>query len=1128
LSFDDEILGQASNRNVNMEVKWLHGAVANSLKTKVDVYLTSTATRFDKFKRYTFDNPLQKFESKDKTIFEGKLNQEGKQSFDHGIQLSDNAPGMLKAYFTTKVFENGGEFSIDRTSVTFSPYETYAGIQVPEGDQYGGSLVTDQKHEIDVVTVNENGRLKDSEVEVQLYKLSWRWWWDSYDNNLSSYISRSSTTPIDRKTLRTVKGKATYDLEVNQPDWGRYLILVRDKKSGHTTGKIVYIDWPYTARANRRNAENATMLTFSTDKETYVKGETVKMSIPTPAHGRVLVCLESGTKIIEKYWIDADKGETSFSFVASDKMDPNVFIHATLIQPHKNKKNDLPIRLYGVVPISVEDPATHLTPVISMSDVLRPESKATIKVSEKSNKPMTYTLAIVDEGLLDLTNFKTPNPWGHFYAREALGVKTWDMYDYVMGAYASEMDKLLAVGGDADGRGKKAAKANRFKPMVSFIGPFETNGKMKTHEIDIPNYVGAVRVMVVAEQDGAYGSTEKSVAVRSPLMVLGTLPRVVGPTETVTLPVNVFAMEKGVQNVSVKVVTNEFFTINGSTTKKVNFNKIGDKLVNFELTVAKKTGIGKVSIIATSGSHKATYDFEIDVRTPNSVQTTTIEKVLNAGESFAHNVDYFGVAGTNEAYLEVSNFPPLDLGRRLNYLIDYPHGCIEQTTSGVFPQLYLGDLLELNKTKKSAIQTNINAAIERIQLFQTVNGGFAYWPGGTYDNEWGSNYAGHFMLEAERKGYAIPSGLKSKWLKYQKKQARQWSKANATTSGAYYNDLVQAYRLYTLALAGSAETGMMNRLRERTDLSLPARWRLAAAYQLAGQNSAAMDLIQGQSTTVPSYREMSYTYGSNTRDEAMILETLVLLGDKTTAADLAKRLANELNQQRWMSTQSTAYALLAVSKFVGANGTEKNLKFTYKINQQSGERDSKMTMVNFDLGAKTKQVSLQNKGKGILYVRLITKGIPAEGKEEAEANNISLIVSYFDMNNRPINVSSITQGTDFMAEVTVKHPGLKRDYQELALSHIAPSGWEIHNTRMDQFTQNDGSAYTYRDQRDDRLYTYFNLRPAQTKTFRVQFNASYLGRFYLPGIVVEAMYDNTVYARTKGQWVEVVAEGQLP
>lgn len=1127
LEFAGELLSEKSDRNVNVDVKWLHGATANGLKTKVDVHLSSTYTSFKGLSTYNFDDPLKYFEAEDKTIYEGNLDANGQLRFDHGINLENAAPGMLKAYFTTKVFEKGGEFSINRTSVQYSPYSEYVGIKVPKGSMYGNTLVTDENHEIDFVTVNEKGKPVDSEISVKVYKLEWRWWWDNYDDGLASYISRSSTIPIDRKVIQTKNGRATYDFRIDQPAWGRYLILAENKESGHTTGKIVYVDWPYYARSQRNVGENSTMLAFSTDKEKYTKGETIKLTIPTPEEGRALISLESGTKIIDKFWIDTKKGETTAEIIATEEMDPNVFIHVTLVQPYQNTANDLPIRMYGVVPVYVEDPASHLNPIINMKDVLRPESTTAIQVKEKDNKPMTYTLAIVDEGLLDLTNFQTPDPWSNFYAREALGVKTWDMYDYVLGAYGEELDKLLAIGGDGSGDGKKGAKANRFEPMVEFLGPFEYNGGTNTHKIEIPNYVGSVRVMVVTGENCAYGRAEKTVPVRNPLMVLGTLPRVVGPGEEVALPVDVFAMEKHVKNVSVTVTTNDMFKINGSNKKTIKFDKIGDEIVNFDLTVAERTGIGKVQIVATSGNEKASYDFEIDVRTPNTEQTITSEKMLEGGDSFEASLDYFGIEGTNQAYLEVSNFPPIDLGRRLDYLINYPHGCIEQTTSSVFPQLYLTELMELDANRQLSIQENIKAGIERIRLFQTSNGGFAYWPGGSYDNEWGSNYAGHFLMEAESKGFSVPSGMKKDWISFQKKQAKNWSKANQTTDGPRYDDLIQAYRLFTLALAGKAEIGLMNRLRERNDLSLPARWRLAAAYKLAGQKEVAEDLISKQAFRVPEYVELSYTFGTNTRDEAMILETLVLLGKKSEGAELAKELANRLNNDSWMSTQTTAFALLSVSKFVGENKAEENMKFSFDVDGKSGTRNSEMTMVSFDLGGKTKKVKVKNTGKGILYVRLITKGVPLGGNEQPEAKNIDLTVNYFDTKHRPIDVSTMKQGTDFIAEITVSNPGSRGYLRELALVHIVPSGWEIHNSRMDLYNSNNSSYFTYQDIRDDRIYTYFDIGPNKTKTFSVQLNSSYLGKFYLPGISVEAMYDNSIYARVKGQWVAVEAEKAL-
>jgi uncharacterized protein YfaS (alpha-2-macroglobulin family) len=259
--------------------------------------------------------------------------------------------------------------------------------------------------------------------------------------------------------------------------------------------------------------------------------------------------------------------------------------------------------------------------------------------------------------------------------------------------------------------------------------------------------------------------------------------------------------------------------------------------------------------------------------------------VLQPGETWNKEVNFNGVTGTNEATLELSSFPPLNMENRLKYLIQYPHGCVEQTTSGAFPQLYLGSVMELNNDFKIKMQQNVEAAIQRLQLFQTSKGGFSYWPGQTDDNEWGSNYAGHFLLEAEAKGYTIPYSLKSRWLRFQKKKAKNWSKTT-TRNGSYgrYDDLTQAYRLYTLAKAKKAELGAMNRLRERSDLSLPARWRLACAYQLAGQTSVAKQLIKGQGVIVPEYVVLSYTYGSNLRDEAMILETLALMGETTKGA----------------------------------------------------------------------------------------------------------------------------------------------------------------------------------------------------------------------------------------------------
>lgn len=1135
MDFGDEMLSQSQQNEIKLATKWLHGAVAKNLKAKVDLTVNSSYTRFPKFDGYIFDDPLKSFSAERETVLDGTVDENGEITFDPQINIGSSAPGMLTANFSTKVFEKGGGFSVDSKSIKYSPYTSYVGVKAPKGSLYRGTLVTDEDHEFNIATVDANGKpVSRKNLDVKVYKIEWRWWWDSYDNDLMSYISRPSTVPVFDKKVSSSAGKASFNFKVNRPSWGRYFVRVEDPVSGHVTGKIFYVDWPYWARANRTENENATMLSFSTDKETYSTGDKVKVSFPSPTNGKALVCIESGTKVIEKHWVKTKKGETKFEFTASRDMAPNVFVHVSLLQPHKATENDLPIRMYGVVPITVENPDSHLKPVIKMKDVLKPETTANITIQEADGKPMTYTLAIVDEGLLDLTGFKTPQPWDHFYAREALGVKTWDLYDEVMGSYTQEMSKLLAIGGDAEGGKKKPAKANRFKPMVKFVGPFTLpKGSRKTHKIEIPNYIGSVRVMVVAGQSKRYGHAEKTVPVRSPLMVLGTLPRVLGPGEELKLPVNIFAMEKHVKNVSIEVSSNDLLEFTDGKKKSVKFEKIGDEVVNFPIKVKDKIGIGKVKIVAKSGNEVARYEIELDVRTPNPMVADVMESVIEPGQSWDPAFKFRGIEGTNSATLELSAIPPINLDKRLKYLIRYPHGCIEQTTSSVFPQLFVDDVMDLDNNHKIELDKNIKAGIERLKLFQTAEGGLSYWPGLVETNEWGSNYGGHFLIEAEKQGYKIPAQLKKNLLAYQRKKARSWKYEGGNSNFHGYNhnkDLTQAYRLYTLALAGKPELSSMNRMKEVASLSPSAKWRLAGAYVLVGRPEVAKQLVNKVGVHVEDYTELSYTFGSSLRDEAMILEVLAMMENKSKGGMLAKDIAKQMNASRWMSTQTTAYALIAMSKFIGVSSTDKTMRFTYNLNR--GSSISKNTQVpiyqdKLKVERSDSQMTIKNTGNGMLYAKLVVEGIPVTGDQTASSSNMSIKVQYTDMAGNVIRPDRLEQGTDFLAQVTVTNPGTRGNLKEMTLNQIFPSGWEIHNTRMENFTSAiASSSYTYQDIRDDRVYTYYNLARGSSKTFSIQLNATYQGKFYLPTVESEAMYDNTINARTPGRWVEVVASGE--
>ncbi|MFN8284505.1 MAG: MG2 domain-containing protein [Chitinophagales bacterium] len=942
LTFPDSVLS-ANNKNqkVQLQSKWLHGGVAKNLNVTVSAVISATETSFKKYQNYIFQSPLKQTISDEITVFNGALNENGTVDFEAMPTIPKDVSGIVKATYVTKVFEQGGDFSIDRAQVLVSPFNRYVGLQTPSNSSQYEPLATNKKQLFRIVTVDEKGNAaKVNQLHLRIYKLNWQWWYERDEDDLSNFVAKNATSIIKDSMIMPTDANADFSMTINDKNWGRYLITVTDVEGGHQTGSVVFFDMPYWNRESRSNTENATMLNFSTDKPTYKTGEKIKVSIPTSAKGKVLVSVENATKVLQSQWINATAGETKYEFTATANMTPNVFIHITYLQPHINTVNDLPIRLYGIIPITIVDENTFLHPVIETPNTAKPEQNMVVNIKEQNGKKMSYTLEIVDDGLLDLTHFKTPNAWNTFYAKQALGVKTWDMYDAVIGAYSGKLDKMISIGGDGEYQDEYANKANRFIPMVKHLGPFILEkGQTATHKIPIPNYIGSVRVMVVAQHDGSYGNAQKEVAIKKPLMLLATLPRVFSPTEEIELPVDIFAMENFVKDVNVSIETNDFIEV-GNKQQSIHFSNIGDEIVNFKLKIKNKIGVAKVKIKATSGKETAYQEIEIDVRMPNPMTTQTNEFVLEPGKSSTQPIQFFGIDGTNSATVELSTIPSIGLETRLNYLIQYPHGCIEQTTSSVFPQLFINNLMNLSDSLNNQITENIKKGIKRIQLFQTTDGGFSYWPGESEASEFGSNYAGHFLIEAEKKGYVIPVALKSNWLKYQKERAKKWNESTAAFVEIHDEEsyqFLQAYRLYTLALNNTPEIGAMNQLREFKNLKPSAKWRLAAAYKLIGQFEVANSLVKNLSLEIANYRELSYAYGSAIRDKAMILETLVNLKDEKRSAILVNQIMLALNKNNWMSTQETAYCLLALCKYYNTDNSNITASVLYGINNATSK-----------------------------------------------------------------------------------------------------------------------------------------------------------------------------------------------
>ena len=1111
----DEIVIDGKDQQLTVEASWLFGAPASNLKAVVEAQFSPLPFVPDQFKGYTFSDPARITPSTVTTIFDGVLDAQGRSTMKIPDIRESLPEGRLTMSVRTRVFESGGDFSTDRHSAIYHPYTHYAGVSIPANRWGYEELKMNETNVIRLASVNTAGKgVAGRRLSVGIYNAQWRWWWDRTAHDITQYNSELHVGAISTDTVTTgSNGIANY--EVIPAVYGSYMVRVCDMESGHCSGKFYYAGYwgdpsSTTAAANK--------LTFSTDKEKYHVGEKIRINVPSSTGSRLLLTLEKNNKVISSRWYDVKADQTQIQIDATAEMMPNVYAFISHIQPFEHTHNDMPLRMYGVLPIMVADPKTMLHPKIEMPDVLQPSKNFTVSVSEQDKLPMAYTIAVVDEGLLGLTRFKSPDPWEFFHRQEALAVQTWDMYDQVLGGYGGTIDRLLSLGGDGVAALVDVPQAERFKPVVRHLGPFYLKeGEKRSHTITMPNYVGAVRVMVVASDRKRWGVAEKTATVKSDLMIHPTLPRVVSPGETVTLPVNVYAMSDQVKAVDVTVTTNEMATLVGGNSQSITFKDQGDKLVRFNLKIPERPGLLKVKVEAKSGTYSSSQDVEIDVRIPNPPVTEVVATTLAAGQKWTGKIPFPGMAGTNEASIELSQMPPINLQERLLFLIQYPYGCLEQTLSSVFPQLYLAQLTDLSPARQQQVRINIQAGIQRLRSFSLPSGGFTYWPGERSRDSWSHSYAGHFLIEAIHAGYTVDKSMMDGWRTTQKKDAQAYQPRQY-----YREDLIQAYRLYTLALDGQPLWGMMNRLRAERDRDPVATWLLAASYALGKRNDVAQSLIDQLSTDVKPYQELAFTYGSDMRDEAIILETFLQMGKRNDAMQVARNIANLLSGNDWYSTQSLSWALVAMGKLASEfSGDPIKVIIT-----QGEKRESVSTtkaLIVRPLQTQSSNLSVENQSGDPLYIRVTSTGRPLQGVTSEVRSNLSLKAKYMDVQGRDINPEKLPQGQDFIVQLTVTNPGtFTTSLEQMALAYMFPSGWELTNPRMDQFAGRfSNSSFNYQDIRDDRVNTFFNVDRGSV-TYNFLMTATYAGKYWLPDIMSEAMYSHQVRARLPGRWVEVV------
>ncbi len=1132
--------------HLNLHSEYLFGMPASKLQAEVTVTLQNRTKNVPKYSGFVFENQAVKYQSSTNKIFTGKLDDQGNTSIDWELPPMKNVPSELDALVNAKVYEKGGRPNQSWKHIPVEPYQYYVGIRPPKTKW--GYIRLNEVTPLSVVLVDTSGNeVAGEQMHYRIYQNNRYWWWE-YDSREAFHLrfkSDSQTQLVEQGTL--ISQKIPVTLNFDPKDRGQYLIEVQYGNEGHTAA-IFTRAYPWGSVPP--GEENAGTLSLSADQQKYHPGDVATVTFPVPLKGRALVGVESGEKVLSTKWYvpDGKQNEMQVNIPVTDAMVPTAYVSVSVIQPHAQTVNDRPIRMYGVVPLKVENKETRQPIQIQMPDELKSNEPFTVKVRTEDGKPTQFTVAVVDEGLLALTQFRTPDPWSDFFRKIRLGVNISDLFSDVIGANKGDIFRTFSIGGGISPTYRESqlspTKAKRFKPVSMFKGPLKTDERGEAEvQFTLPDYIGAVRVMVVNASNNRYGHAEKTVPVKTDLMVEPSLPRVLGPDDNFVVPVTVFAMQDDIKDVQVTIKTNNLIDVVGDSTKSMHFSKTGQHDVQFNLHTKEIMGVAIITIRASSGNYSVEKPTNIAVRPTSPRIYTSTTNTVKAGESTTIKIPGQGVTGSNHASLTINRGPKIELGRRINWLIHYPYGCIEQTVSSVFPQLYLKKFLTGIIGAEAAekdIDKYINAGIKRLYKFQLVSGAFSYWPGGHEPSAFASVYGGHFLVEAKHRGYHVPDDLYNNWLRYMESQA-------LVTKD---NLMIRVYRVYLLALAGDAQLGAMNLLRENNlkDMNNPERWLLATAYQLAGAKRFADTILEHTGLTVPTYAYYGITYGSSLRDKAIILDAAVQLGRFDVADQLAKEIASALSQDHWYSTQTVGYSLLAEGKYLDylEGGDNKHSKLEGTVTLASGEMrkfdtESLMHSMPIDHGF-GKEIEVYLDPKSNLRQALVTldwNGIPAHPDLPDLSKNLILQVEWYDEDGMELDISKLKQGTTFWGHFYVERKNHNSQLNEVALVQVLPAGWEIENTRLTKEDEPNWMRYwnlnteDYTDIRDDRVMWFFDIksrwyyrRQQNSKRFGpdfiVKLNAVTVGEFTLPPTIVEAMYDNNYKARKAGRTVQVV------
>lgn len=1121
----------------NVQSDYLFGAPAANLPVETRVRLKDSTFTAKGFEAYTFRNDERKLE--DREVFEttGQLSEEGRSEFKVTMPEKSPVPSSLEAVITARVQEQGGRGVAALTRMQVDPYPYYIGLRQLGAD--AGWPEPKKPVDFEYVAVSPDGKsVASGPLRADLFE-------DRYNTVLRRvpgggyrYESTRDAVLVSSQPIAAepAKGPAKGTFRFVPPRYGSYRVVLTDTDSQASTQVEFYAaGWGTSPWA----IKNPARLELDLDKAEYEPGDTATIQVRAPFPGKLLVTVERDQVLDTQVYTLTGNTATVQVPIRGDYR-PNAFVTATLVRRAQDLEPGSAGRAFGAVPLPVDREANKLAPQIVQPKEIRPNTKLDLAV--KTAPGAVVTVAAVDEGILQLIAQKTPQPFDWFYRRLGLTVVSYDTFSLLL-PEVKPQGKAPAGGGEGEegmAQYVRTEGIRRVQPVAFWSGPLTADGDGNVKvSFQVPEFQGALRVMAVAIGGGdgpKFGSAEGKTRVRDPLVLLPTLPRILSFNETLQVPVTVRNDTGKPGSIQVGLVAQGppgIVGVDGPATQAIDIPVGREKTVYF--TVKTGNASGEVTFLATAAgngekSRSTTVvgirpDLpEISVEDAGGVAKSTMDIALADAGRFRPE--------TLRRKVRIAPLPLVQFAGKLEDLLHYPYGCLEQTVSSSFPLIYMGDLAkafepELFDPKKGHGDPAdmVQAGIRRVASMQLPVGGFSLWPGGTEVHPWASTYAAHFLVEARKAGHPVDQNLYD--------NALNWLAGTVTAKQAYGWEELQRtiYGLYILARAGKADLGTMDHIRTKHDKDLhpESRAMLAAAYASAGNPRATQDLVAriGQEEQVD--RQTGGNFNSTIRNRALLL--LALMDAAPTSPripQLADRLGRDARETYWWTTQEEAFTLLALGQL--ANRQSKFPPYSGSVfagNRKIGTFTNKPVTFTVRSGDPIRIQMDNGYQPGAAFFSVVSRGVPTDEAYKQENAGLEIERQILDRDGKAVDLNNVKQGDLIVIKTRLR--SVSGPVQNVAVVNLLPSGLEVENPRLQSTEQlpwvNDAEfSLAYLDLRDDRILVFADLLPPNTwQTYYTLVRAVAPGQFRLPPVHAEAMYNPALRAEGERGSMEVKA-----